>query len=295
MRKLLLSICLWVGCLITPQETKAQVIIKNVPTIDEQDAANVYSAFSYMFLTSERLADQNSTPLQKEDMEKLNLVFKGTKPLHRSSYPNFIQKGIFIDIKNDKDERSGYYISSKQYTFIDENNFGHNNYYIPRKLRPQIKELIERYQQKLPDSIAIMQHDYQKMSIETRPLNLCMFNPNKKMVMLTFYTCVDSLTVLPIEYRIFKHKKKGIQVWRDVSLWDHRPYCGTDEKGNLCIQNSEGIIPLKDQQDSLAVEILCQSFPTWKEMNNAERMQTLDSYFERYASLIYQKTKKKRE
>ena len=50
-----------------------------------------------------------------------------------------------------------------------------------------------------------MQHDYQKMSIKTRPLNLCMFNPNKKMVMLTFYTCVDSLTVLPIEYRIFKH------------------------------------------------------------------------------------------
>ncbi len=39
-----------------------------------------------------------------------------------------------------------------------------------------------------------MQHDYQKMSIKTRPLNLCMFNPNKKMVMLTFYTCVDSLT-----------------------------------------------------------------------------------------------------
>ena len=61
------------------------------------------------------------------------------------------------------------------------------------------------------------------------------------------------------------------------------------------MQYSEGIIPLKDQQDNLAVEILCQSFPTWKEMNNAERMQTLDSYFERYASLIYQKTKKKRE
>ena len=54
-----------------------------------------------------------------------------------------------------------------------------------------------------------MQHDYQKMSIKTRPLNLCMFNPNKKMVMLTFYTCVDSLTVLPIEYRIFKRKKRG--------------------------------------------------------------------------------------
>lgn len=55
MRKLLLSICLWVECLITPQETKAQGIIKNVPRIDEQDVANVYSAFSYMFLTSERL------------------------------------------------------------------------------------------------------------------------------------------------------------------------------------------------------------------------------------------------
>ena len=57
--------------------------------------------------------------------------------------------------------------------------------------------------------LSIMQHDYQKMSIKTRPLNLCMFNPNKKMVMLNFYTCVDSLTVLPIEYRIFKHKKRG--------------------------------------------------------------------------------------
>lgn len=73
MRKLLLSICLWAGCLITPQETKAQGIIKNVPTIDEQDAANVYSAFSYMFLTSERLADQKSTPLQKRRYGKAEL------------------------------------------------------------------------------------------------------------------------------------------------------------------------------------------------------------------------------
>lgn len=74
------------------------------------------------------------------------------------------------------------------------------------------------------------------MSIKTRPLNLCMFNPNKKMVMLTFYTCVDSLTVLPIEYRIFKHKKRGYKYGVTVSLWDHRPYCGTDEKGNIAFK-----------------------------------------------------------
>lgn len=287
MKSSLFLTCLCIVFLAIPQFSEAQRISKKVPIIQEDDTVRVYSAFSRQFLKSERLVNQKSILLTKAEIKQFNQLFESTKQSHRQSYSPLTQEGIFIEVRPREGKKYGYYISPKKYAPISTTDYGSDGYKIPKKKRPQIKQLLEYYRQQLPDTLKFMQHNYQQANLTVTPLNKCTFNSMKKMVTLFFHTRVDSSTIVSIQYRVYKSKKWGITVWREIPLWEYMSYLDTDKEGNIRIYNdSKDTYTFTDQQYPESEEILWEIFPEWKNMSNSERMKMLDDYFERYATLI---------
>lgn len=265
-----------------------------MPLIKGNDVAKVYSAFSFAFLLSERLSDRASLPLLKEDVQQLNQLFKSANKINRRKHNYSQQKGVFINIYTDEgqEQRRGYYISDKFFIYLrDFNHYVHDT---PREMRPQIKEFIERYRKQLSDSITAVQHDYQTIVYGVQQPTPHLFNLTNNTVYIHFFVLVDPLTVAHIEYAICKSKKWGMQVWRRYApLWDEHPYCGIDKKGNIRVQSAQYILVPNDTKNSQVIKMASELFPKWEEMDNTERMKMLDSYYERYATLVYHNIQKK--
>lgn len=287
MKSSLFLICLYIGFFAILQVSEAQNVSKKVPIIQENDTVRVYSAFSRQFLKSERLVNQKSILLTKAEVKQFNQLFESTTWIHQQSTFPPARKGIFIEVSPCEGKKHGYYITPKKYAFIDKREYGLGGYKVPRKLRPQIKQLLEYYQQQLSDTLKFIQHNYQQVNLTVTPYHQSMFSPKNKMITIFFHTRVDSSTVVSIQYRVQKNKKRGITVWREIPLWEYMSYYGIDEKGNICIHNDlKEFYTFTDEQYPESTKILLEIFPEWENMTNPQRMKMLDGYFERYATQI---------
>lgn len=146
-------------------------------------------------------------------------------------------------------------------------------YYIKKKERLFVKSLLQK-----------VQTDYNPIYKSYSDLPLCsrvrphpsMF-AGSKCLLVTFFVLTSPNKLTIMNYYVYK-KKRGIEVYRNV--YSNFTYKYTETQANSVIINSfiNREYPSFLKQSEKTFKIICDVFPSWKDMTDKERMDMLDGF-----------------
>lgn len=249
-------------CLMTFALTHAQ-IRKPLPTIGENDMVRVYAAQSMEALESNCLKDLPRLTLSKDErMEIGALLGHNYNKARQRFYPSF-SEGLFVEVRPQEGEPFGYYMTPKGYTpiVLDEMNI---TYSYPKKKKEMARELITKYQQRLPMTCELVNYDHLPMKSSLHRPIACLLCPGSwNWMRAYFFVQMDSSLVKPISYSIrTKKKKDALIVSRSMPLlWFY----------------DKGILNRESPPDSIANEQISKLIPEWNSLDDQGRMRLLDN------------------
>ena len=237
-----------------------------LPTIAEGDTVRVYTSPSMDVLASNWLKDMPHLTLSPEEALEIGTLLGHNSRWSQRSYTSY-SEGLFVEVRPQKGKPFGYYMTPKGYTpeVVGELN---NTYSYPRMQKNMAKELIKRYQQKLPMNSKLCRYDHLPMTATVQRPIACMMCPGSwNWMHVCFLVQVDSFRVKPMDYSVYKKKKEdSLIVSRSMPLlW----YYGKD----VFTENIE--------TDSIANRMILKLIPEWATMTWPERMRLLDNYIEK--------------
>lgn len=248
-------------CLLTLVPASAQMR-DPLPTIGENDTVWVYTAQSRESLELNYLKDRPYLELTANERLELGaLLGHNYNKARQRFYPSF-SEGLFVVVRPQTGEPFGYYMTPKGYTPVGRDAMS-ITYSFPKKEKAVVKELISKYQQRLPMTSELGRYDHLPMKSNLHPPIACLLCPGSwNWMEAIFMVHMDSSFVKPIRYSIRTKRKKGaLIVSRSIPLlWGY----------------DKSVLTKETEPNSIANRLISKLIPEWNQLSDPERMRLLD-------------------
>lgn len=219
------------------------------------------------------IRDMHKTYLTGDTLKRIGELFSNTLSAPKLKGGFLHTPKMYLCISKPDGSVNWLSLDKQTICIMDSSAITKELYYIKKKERLFVKSLLQEFQ----TSYIPIYKSYSDLPLCSRVRPHPSMFVGSKCLLVTFFVLTSPNKLTIMNYYVYK-KRRGIEVYRNV--YSNFTYKYTETQANSVIINSfiNREYPSFPKQSEKTFKIICDVFPSWKDMTDKERMDMLDGF-----------------